>query len=270
MKTWRKYNGALVPLTPPHVDVDITDIDKKIKENNSYFARWTSNFDSKNESEFWYVIQDKIMVIEDYSKNTRSKIRRGLKQCEVKMTTKDILLENGYDCYSSAFSKYNTHLSPKTISQFQEEVNSFDDSWDFWGIYHDDVLIGYSQNKIIDDYCDYSTIKFHPDYLKIYPSYALFFTMNQYYLNEKNFKYVNDGARSISHETNIQSFLIDKFRFRKAYCKLHVIYSNRIKFLLHLLYPFRILLRYFKFGVLDKINILLFQEYIIRKQKNEK
>ena len=42
------------------------------------------------------------------------------------MTTKDILLENGYDCYSSAFSKYNTHLSPKTIIQFQEEINSFD------------------------------------------------------------------------------------------------------------------------------------------------
>ena len=83
MKKWRKYNGALVPLTPPHVDVDITDINKKIKETSSYFARWTSNFDSKKESEFWYVIQDVPMEIEDYCKNTRSKIRRGLKKCSV-------------------------------------------------------------------------------------------------------------------------------------------------------------------------------------------
>lgn len=264
MKTWRKYNGALIPSTPPHFKVDDSSLDKRILEENVFFARWTTDFDCKKETEFWYVICDKFIPIEDLSRNTRSKIRRGLKQCEVKMTTKDILLENGYDCYSSAFSKYNTHLSPKTITQFQEEINSFDDSWDFWGIYHEDILIGYSKNKIIDDYCDYSTIKFHPDYLNIYPSYALFYTMNQYYLNEKNFRYVNDGARSISHETNIQTFLIDKFRFRKAYCKLNIIYSTKVRLLLSLLYPFRLILGFLNFGLFIKLNILLKQENIRR------
>ncbi len=264
MNNWRKYNGSLIPLTPPHIEVDVTGIEKKIQEEDAYFARWTSNFDQKDISELWYVICDNKLELTDYSRNTRSKIRRGLKQCEVKMITKDILQENGYDCYSSAFSKYNTHLSPKIITQFQEEINSFDDSWDFWGIYHEDILIGYSQNKIIDDYCDYSTIKFHPDYLRCYPSYSLFFTMNQYYLNEKNFKYINDGARSISHETNIQTFLIDKFRFRKAYCKLNIIYSTKVRLLLSLLYPFRLIVGFLKFGLFIKLNILLKQEKIRR------
>ena len=40
------------------------------------------------------------------------------------------------------------------------------------------------------------------------------------YLNENNFRYVNDGAKSMSHDTNIQEFLIKKFKFRKAYCQL--------------------------------------------------
>ena len=31
--------------------------------------------------------------------------------------------------------------------------------------------------------------------------------MNRYYLNEQKFKYVNDGAKSMSHDTNIQTFL---------------------------------------------------------------
>ncbi len=264
MNNWRKYNGALIPLTPPHIEVDVTGIEKKIQEEDAYFSRWTTNFDCKEETEFWYVICDNKLELTDYSRNTRSKIRRGLKQCEVKMISKDILLENGYDCYSSAFSKYNTHLSPKIITQFQEEINSFDNSWDFWGIYHEDILIGYSQNKIIDDYCDYSTIKFHPDYLRCYPSYALFYTMNQYYLNEKRYKYVNDGARSVSHETNIQSFLIDKFRFRKAYCKLNIIYSPRVRLLLSLLYPFRLIIKFLRFGPFLRLNILFDQEKIRR------
>ena len=83
-------------------------------------------------------------------------------------------------------------------------------------------------------------------------------------LNENNFQYVNDGARSISHETNIQSFLIDKFRFRKAYCKLHIIYSKPINILIQILFPLSSLLRCFDFGPLVKINILLYQESIRR------
>jgi hypothetical protein len=264
MINWRKYNGAIIPSIPPHLLVDVKGIEEMVKNENVFFARWTSKFDCLEETEFWYVICDNKLVLKDYSRNTRSKIRRGLEKCEVNMITKDILLENGYDCYFSAFSRYNTHLSPKTITQFQDEVNSSDNSWDFWGIYHEDILIGYSQNKIIDDYCDYSTIKFHPDYLRLYPSYALFFTMNQYYLNEKNFKYVNDGARSISHETNIQSFLIDKFRFRKAYCKLNIIYSPKIKLILALIYPFRWVFSLLDFGPFVKLNILIFQEKIKR------
>ena len=88
--------------------------------------------------------------------------------------------------------------------------------------------------------------------------------MNQYYLNDRKFRYVNDGARSISHDTNIQSFLIQKFRFRKAYCRLHIVYSKRVKLLISLIYPFRLLIRCFRIGVFLKLNILIKQEEIRR------
>tara|TARA_B110000459_G_C16091660_1_gene265434 strand:- start:108 stop:500 length:393 start_codon:yes stop_codon:yes gene_type:complete len=130
-------------------------------------------------------------------------------------------------------------------------------------------MIGYSQNKIAENYCDYSTIKFHPDYLKLYPSYALFFTMNQYYLNENEYKYVNDGARSMSHETNIQSFLIQKFRFRKAYCKLHIQYHPLINILIFILFPFRLLIIKSNNTLLHKIGVVLMQEELHKANKVE-
>jgi hypothetical protein len=88
--------------------------------------------------------------------------------------------------------------------------------------------------------------------------------MNKYYLDEKEFDYVNDGARNISHETNIQEFLIKKFKFRKAYCKLNIIYNSRIGFLVKSLYPFRSPLKLLNFGPFIKLNILLNQEKIRR------
>ena len=114
---------------------------------------------------------------------------------------------------------------------------------------------------------NYSVIKLHPDYLKGYPSYALIYEMNRYYLNEKNVLYVHDGARSLGHETNIHDWLIKKFRFRKAYAKLHVIYRKDIFFLVKVLYSFQSLFYKLetKIPLVKKIAILLRHEDIKRR-----
>ena len=59
--------------------------------------------------------------------------------------------------------------------------------WEFFGVYYKEKLVAYCMCNIKDDTCNYSTIKFHPEYLKYYSSYALFYTMNQYYLDELKF-----------------------------------------------------------------------------------
>ncbi|MAW21301.1 MAG: hypothetical protein CMD16_02755 [Flavobacteriales bacterium] len=265
MKKWRKYNGALIPNTPPHIEVDLECIGKKIVEDGAYFARWTTNFDCNKETNFWYIINDTPMLIKDYSKNTRSKIRRGLKRCKVKLVNKEEIKKSGFLAYSKAFLRYKTNIYPKTYNEFKNEIDRLEGIWHFWAIYSsDNILIGYSQNRIFENYCDYSTVKFHPDYLTLYPSYALFFTMNNYYLNQQKFKYVNDGAKSMSHDTNIQNFLTQKFKFRKAYCKLHLQYRPVLRVIINILFPFRLMISKIQFGIFKKINVLLNHENIIR------
>ena len=264
MVKWRKYNGALIPIGPPHMQVDIYNIKQKVKETNSYFARWTSNFDCDKETVFWHVICDKFLTIESLSRNTRSKIRRGLKTCSIRLVNKSIILDQGFECYKAAFINYNTTLNLKTESEFKTDILELEGSWDFWAVFYKNRMIGYSQNRLIDDYCDYSTIKLHPSYLSLYSSYVLFFTMNKYYLNELRFRYVNDGARNLVHKTNVQDFLITKFGFRKAYCKLHIEYSFIIRFIVMFIYPIRFVFHRFNNKFALKINSLLLQEKIRR------
>ena len=266
MTNWRKYNGALIPDQPPHKGVDDSGrlIKKMISANNAYFARWTTKFDCKQETNFWYIMCDKFIPIDKLSKNTRNQIRRGLRKCDVRIVDKKIVIEEGFESYHAAFLNYKTHAKSKNKSEFQNELSAFNSEWEFWGIYNEEKMIGYCQNKVIGKYCDYSTIKFHPNYLKLYPSYALFYTMNKYYLDEKEFDYVNDGARSISHETSIQEFLIKKFKFRKAYCKLNIVYSKKVEVLINIIYPLRSLMKYLNIGPIVKLNILIKQETIRR------
>ena len=81
---------------------------------------------------------------------------------------------------------------------------------------------------------------------------------------ENNFKYVNDGSRTLSHKTKIQDFLIRKFNFRKAYCELRIVYSKKLSLIISVLYPIRIFFSLLNFGIFVDINLILKQESIKR------
>jgi len=268
MGMWRKYNGAIIPTIPPHIEVESScdEIHKIMDYQSAFFARWTSDFDSKDITEFWYIINDSKLDIDSYSVNTRSKIRRGLKKIDVKVVTKNEILIKGFDVYKASFDRYKSFTLPDNKGVFQNEITNLDGVRQFWGIYlkDSDKLIGYSQNKISHNCCEYDEIRFHPDFLNLYSSYVLFYKMNQFYLNEKNFKYVNDGARSISHNTNIQQFLIDKFKFRKAYCRIHVINSVGLSLVIKLFYPFKSIIKRVNLNLFLKLSVILEQEKIVR------
>ena len=267
MHNWRKYNKALIPLTPPHIEVDDRDINKKIIETNSYFARWTSGFDQKDESEFWYVICDTPIELKDYSRNTRSKIRRANKKLYVKEIDVEFISDNAYSIYQKAFSRYESLSFPSDRDTFIKDLQDLEGDWQFWGIFlkENDQLVGYSQNKIIDDYCDYSTVKFDPSYLRYYSSYILYYEMNKYYLNQHSFKYVNIGARTLLHKTNTPRYLIEKFGFRKAYCTLHLEYRYIFKLIVKLLYVFKPFFHFLKWNsIFNKIYGVLLHEKIKR------
>lgn len=264
---WKYYHGALLPKTAPHIKIELTKNEEQelARLSKSYFVRYVSDWDKKEESQFWYVIKDKFGGLEELSSNTRSKVRRGLKNCIVKKVTKELIADYGFEVYHQAFRNYSTYIKPVNKEGFVNNILACD-KCDFWAVYKkdEDKIIAYCQNLIEDNSINYSTIKFHPDYLKLYPSYALFFEMNQYYLNEKKFLYVNDGARSISHETNIQKFLIEKFKFRKSYCNLHIIYRWDIGLAVKVLYLFKLFIPKVNSKVFNKISVLLKQEEIRR------
>lgn len=102
-----------------------------------------------------------------------------------------------------------------------------------------DKLVAFCMNAVTDESCEYRTMKAIPEYQKKYAYYGLIYDMNQYYLEVRKLKYVNDGGRSITNHSNIQPFLIDKFNFRKAYCHFDIKYKWWLCFAVNCLYPFR-------------------------------
>lgn len=266
---WINYQGVLIPNVAPHIKISLSkdDIKYLLTHSNTYFIRWISDWDSPNPTEFWHVIKDGNSSLEELSSNTRHNVRRGLKKCTFKKVKAEIVLREGYEVYRKAFMKYDTFLKPISEEKFKAYIQSLQNykEWDFWEARNDEgKMIAYSLNKLDHKMCAYKTTKFDPDYQKLYSSEGLFYTMNTYYLNEIGVLYIDDGSRSLSHNTSIQDYFINKFKFRKAYCKLHIAYSSRIKLAVNLLFPFKKLISKIKHPSAQKLLVLLRHEEIRR------
>ncbi len=266
---WNLYQGVLIAESAPHIRLTLsTDhAAKLLKQSQAYFLRWVSDWDCPFATNFWYIIKDSPGILEELSSNTRSKVRRGLKNCKVEITTAEYIAEHAYPVYVNAFGRYEHYRKPLAEHIFKSNISSLasDKKWQFWGVWDTEgKLIAYSQNKLHDNTCNYASLKFDPAYLKLYPSYALYHSMNSYYLNECKLLYVNEGARNLSHSTNIQEFVMQKFKFRKAFCRLHVVYSKRVAVLVKILFPLRKNIYRINTGITEKLSVLLRHEEIRR------
>ena len=161
---WRKYNGALIPWAPPHLKLDLSknQIHDALKRNDALFARWTTNFDSKIKSPFWYIVNDKPLDFNDYSSNTKSKIKRGLKKLNIKIISKNELLREGFSVYIKAIKRYSVVLKKLNKKEFNNEILELENNWQIWGVYckTSEKLVAYSLNRIVNNYINYIKLKY--------------------------------------------------------------------------------------------------------------
>jgi len=268
---WVKYRGILQPAIPiPHEPprFSLQDIKGLLKLSKLSFIRWSSGFRNSS-TEWWWIVSDRPIRLETLTGNTRSKVKRGMKRCKVKIITTDWLSENGYECYRSAFRRYK-NVKPSDKNLFQQDIRSKKgySCFKFWGVFFKEKLIGYTECIIINNTIATSTIKYHPDYLKYYSAYTLMYSILDYYLNQKKYNSISNGTRSIAHDTQMQEFLIKKFNFKKKFCKINVVYSPLFGFLVKTAYWLKsiinILNQLIPNIIFQKIVILIKQEEIRR------
>ena len=270
---WKYYNHAAVSTAAPHEEVDLAPIsDGSIwnLDGSPILARWTSNFDCAEETNWWYVIREAPFDIEAISPKERKSIRQALRKCYVK---RQLLSENTkalYECYITAHRKYLKADKASTYEEFDEWCRKNSERLDCWCGYDNEtnLMIGFITVQPFESHADSVTAKFNPDYSNRQVSDALYYCILEYYLNELKLRYVSSGTRNILHQTNTQEYKIRRFGYKKAYCKLNVAYSPKIKWAVKLLFPFRRALALFdSVKICHKINGVLKMEAIVRNKE---
>jgi len=245
---YRVYSDMIVPFGPVKDNYVLTkeNIAQLFRMLSGKILRHTTTMSSSKTKEWYAVICDEFISMDKLSSKHRSEMNRGLKNCIVKRIDVDYLSNKGFDVYAKAHQKYSGNVKCISENKYKENTKmsgGFDDILHYWGVFQNDKLVAYSTNYIFNKKeVNYTSVKIAPDSLKYYPAYALFYKMNEYYLEKHNFDYVNDGFRSILHHSSVQEYLIKKFNFKKYGLKLHLSYRFPYSVAIRLLYPFRTLI----------------------------
>ena len=239
------YRNAWMSSGPPHEEQRLLHAEcRALLKKEGLLVRNTYNFDTPQETKFWYVIKDLFHGFDELTSNTRSRVNKAFEKLDYRLTDLKIIKEQGYPIIKATYEDYRVSDRKLSVEGFQKMLHRFEsEKYDCWSIFEKATgrLIGFQINRLWEDACEYTLVGVFPEYKhnQTFPYYGLFYRMNEYYLREKGFRYVTDGSRSITEHSNIQPFLMEKFHFRKAYCHLAIHYQWWMKIAVKTLYPFR-------------------------------
>lgn len=271
MKTWKCYNHALISATPPDVVPDLTELNNKEiwneNGNKALLARWTTDFDCGYETNWWYIIKEAPFDVETLSSRSKKHIRQSLKKVRCEKIDANAYSEELCRVHNNACQGYATYIG--RLADVQNFIG-LNDNMDCWGVFslEEERLIGYMTCKRNEYYVETITAKYDPAYLNLRGSDAVHYAVCDYYLNKCKYRYICSGSRNINHITNAQEYKIETFGFRKAYCRLHIEYNPKIKWIIKVLFPLRGFLKLFDgIGFVHQINGVLKMEEIVREQR---
>lgn len=253
-REWEYYNHALVPATAPHRPPDTSwmkyskEWGKRSDGRYPLLARWVTDFDCQEETEWWYCIKDDPLDLSSLKYKRRRVINQGLEWVKVKLILPCEYAQEMAEINLAARLGYGEELD--AVSEREVLIKEFASLSDhtklknkeFTGAFLKETgqMIGYGIYEIFDDWVDQSVIKTHPDYLKYNVNAALaYFAVERYMGDDFSVRYISNGSKNISHETNYHEYLMKYFGFRKAYCRLHIRYRFPVGLVVKILYPFR-------------------------------
>ena len=273
---WSYYHNAILSTAAPHDVVDERALQDKDfwksfqSEGYPILARWTSDFDYPKPTEWWYMIKDKPFDIMDTKKNYRRKIRKGLDNFDIRVIDPAQYAEDLYQVELEAIASYPAKTRLKLDhDQFVAELSNRRDGVTLAAFNKEDNSIaGYCYDIVRDGYIFASEQTAKPSQEIKHLNAALMYSELDYFKRElAEGIYIVSGERSIFHQTNFQDYQEKYFGFRKAYCRLHILYRPAVKPIIDCLYIMRGIFKYLDgFKLFYKINCVLKMEEIAREQ----
>lgn len=234
------YNKMFIVKGDPRQEIDIKEFKKEFRKSKAWLGKYITNFDCKEETNWWFCIKDKKINLDEFTSKYRSQIKKGLKNCNVQLINENFLNEM-YEVYISASKKYTVVKLDNNYKLFKEiTLNAFNnENIKVFGVFNsDNKMIAYGYCQEGNGFVNCLVYKLDLNFLKLRGSDAIIYYMVNYYFNNEG-EIFSDGERSVRHTSKVQDYLYKTFKFRKAYCEMHLVYKKWFWLFLNVCKPFK-------------------------------
>lgn len=140
--------------------------------------------------------------IETLSANSRSKVRRGLKQCQVRRIGFDELTELGQQAQQDTMSRLGHEARRMSVSAQMKSSPAFE----AWGAFHEGALAAYVILLKVDGWVHIQVNRSANEFLKYYPNNALIYTVTSHFLSISSIEAVCYGLEPIEEMESLEQF----------------------------------------------------------------
>ncbi len=140
--------------------------------------------------------------IEGLSSNNRSKIRRGLRRCEVRKVSFQALAEKGKRARKDTLERHGTSVEEDAFDITLDQCENYE----AWGAFVDGHLAAYLITQWVEDWAHLLVNRSSNRYLKNYPNNALIFTAVEELLSRPELSAISYGWEPLEDHASLDHF----------------------------------------------------------------
>lgn len=171
------------------------------RSGGALVARYPTHADSQvGQASYMFVCRNKNYDLEQFSANTRSHTRRGLKNCEIRRIEFDFLAKEGLALHVSTLNRQGYTIPTTVTERWQRTCAAAAQTPDFeaWGAFIDNQLAALAVGFLIENCYQVSTVRSQKELLKHYPNNALIYHVTHTAINRPEVDFVSYGVESLN------------------------------------------------------------------------
>lgn len=230
---WYEAGPRFLLAVPTHRPIRVSPDDAAaiLKSTGALGVRYVSAGHCGRES--WrMVLDDAEYGLTELSGNTRSKIRRGLKQNEIRRISGADLKKFGEQAFLDTVGRQG-RSNRYGIERWHRLLDAADltPGIEIWSAWHENRLAAYLLVMVFDDACEFYEARSRNDCLRFYPNNALIYHLAHALLTERVVPRITFGIEGLEELDTLDQFKLT-MGFRKEPIRQHVRFRQPLHALL--------------------------------------
>jgi hypothetical protein len=223
---WYDASKGFLLAVPSHrlLTPDADELRAFVRRANCAGVRFTAPLDGPGKLSYQIVCDARDYSVERLSANTRSKVRRGLRRCEVTAVPFTRLADEGRAADADTVarqSRPSRHAEARWTRYWQTAAAT--PGMEGWAAYSDGRLAAYLVTVLLDDCVEFLLARSRSDCLDAYPNNALVYTVAHEMLVRRGVRQITFGLESLEPVGPLDQFKFG-MGFRTAPLRQRVVF----------------------------------------------